>query len=151
MKAMKRVYIFIIAIFLMGCSSGNKQELLVQELMETDLAFSEMSREEGMNSAFAAYCAENGVLLRPGSMPIVGSSEISALLNRNDDSSFELTWEPLHARVAESGDLGYTYGLYTIRLKTADTVSMGTYVSVWAKENGVWKWVLDTGNEGVGN
>jgi hypothetical protein len=60
MEAMKPVYIFIIAIFLMGCSSGIKQELLVQELMETDLAFSEMSREEGMNSAFAAYCAENG-------------------------------------------------------------------------------------------
>jgi ketosteroid isomerase-like protein len=32
-----------------------------------------------------------------------------------------------------------------------DTVLRGTYVSVWKKQkDGKWKFMLDTGNEGIG-
>lgn len=31
-----------------------------QELIDADLAFSELSREQGMNHAFISYCAEDG-------------------------------------------------------------------------------------------
>ena len=151
MKDMKSVYLIIFAILLMGCSTQKKQGMLEQELIETDLAFSEMSREKGMTSAFVAYCAEDGVLLRKDAMPVVWRLAIEALLGESDDQTFDLTWEPLHARVAASGDLGYTYGLYTIKLKEAELGSKGTYVSVWTKENGSWKWVLDSGNEGLGD
>jgi ketosteroid isomerase-like protein len=151
MRAMRPIYLIIFSTLLMGCSSQKKQGMQEQELIETDLAFSEMSMEKGMTSAFVAYCAENGVLLRKDAMPVVGRSAIEMLLGKSDDQTFDLTWEPIHARVSASGDLGYTYGLYTIKLKEAGLVSRGTYVSVWTKENGSWKWVLDSGNEGLGD
>ncbi len=118
--------------------------------MDVDLAFSALSIDSGMNYAFETYCAEDGLLLRQGSMPLVGVGAISDTLAKTDDSTFELSWEPLDAKVASSGDLGYTYGIYTLSLKGMDMNKKGTYVSIWIKEHGEWKFVLDTGNEGLG-
>jgi ketosteroid isomerase-like protein len=36
-------------------------------------------------------------------------------------------------------------------MKDKDTTIFGTYTSIWKKQSdGTWKFVLDTGNEGVG-
>jgi len=53
--------------------------------------------------------------------------------------------------LAEGGrSLGFTYGVYTLSIK--DSVYKGTYVSIWKKQNdGSWKFVLDSGNEGIHN
>lgn len=118
--------------------------------MEADQAFSRLSSEQGMNQAFETYCAKDGVILSPGSMPIAGKEAVTELLGKRDDSVFELTWEPLYAKVARSGELGYTYGIFTRRLESSGEVMQGTYVSVWIKEDGAWRFVLDSGNEGLG-
>jgi ketosteroid isomerase-like protein len=71
-------------------------------------------------------------------------------ISQGDDTSFIMTWEPSGGNVAKSGDLGYTYGVYSLKPKNKDTVFYGTYVSVWKKqEDGKWKFVLETGNEGI--
>jgi ketosteroid isomerase-like protein len=59
------------------------------------------------------------------------------------------TWKPLGGDIAQSGELGYMYGIYSIK---QDTITeKGTYVSVWKKDkDGRWKYVLDSGNEGIG-
>jgi ketosteroid isomerase-like protein len=56
---------------------------------------------------------------------------------------------PIKADVGRSGDLGYTYGTYHVEIKGIGTEE-GTYCTVWQrdKEHG-WKFVLDTGNEGL--
>ena len=57
---------------------------------------------------------------------------------------------PLDASVSDSKDLGYTYGVW--QLTSLDSMRQGTYVTIWKKnQNGVWKYVLDAGNEGIGN
>ena len=102
-----------------------------------------------MRKAFVQYIDSNGVLLRPGHYPIVGKEALE-YLKQAVDSSFTLTWEPQEAIVAESGELGYTYGLYNFTDK--DTSFQGTYVSIWRKQaDGNWKYVLDSGNPGVGS
>ena len=119
-------------------------------MMDADRAFSKMSEEKGMKNAFLEYIDSNGVLLRPNRQPIVGADAIDYLIQQND-SAYTLQWEPQNGTVAHSGDLGYTYGIYALKLKLQDTVIYGTYVSIWKKQaNGQWKYVLDSGNEGVG-
>ncbi len=82
-------------------------------------------------------------------MLLVGKSNVGILF-RGDDSNKEFTWEPLYADVAKSGELGYTYGTYQII--TVENSEKGTYVSIWKKDsNGKWKFVLDSGNEGLGS
>ncbi|MFT4024022.1 MAG: hypothetical protein QM664_09600 [Flavihumibacter sp.] len=99
---------------------------------------------------FSAYIDSAGVMLRPNSLPVEGAAA-RALINRQKQDGFTMTWEPAHAFVSASADLGYTYGVYTIRHMAADTVLYGTYVSIWKKQaNGQWRFVLDSGNEGIG-
>ena len=148
---MKRLFILLISACLVSCSSEARQEKLNKEIIAADLKFSELSKEMGMNHAFETYCASEGVLLRPGSLPIVGKQSISKLLNQSDDEAFTLTWEPSDGKVSRSGDLGYTYGIYTLQTKDGSMTRKGTYVSVWVKEGDQWRFTLDTGNEGIGD
>ena len=101
-----------------------------------------------MKKAFLEYMQEETVLLRPKRMPIIGAEAVDYLSSLND-SSFILTWVPKGANVSKSADMGYTYGVYTLKMN--DTAYQGTYVTIWQKQpEGEWKFVLDTGTEGVG-
>ncbi len=118
-------------------------------LLETDRTFSNLSAAKGYKAAFLDYIDSNGVLLRPDMAPIIGADAIDYLSQQSDDS-FTMTWDPRGGSVARSGDMGYTYGLYSIKPNAQDTVIYGTYVNVWKKQaDGTWKFVLDSGNEGL--
>ena len=147
---MKLSLIVLIGTCMMACTQGPSPEEMIRELMEVDRAFSQLSEEKGSNVAFETYCAEEGVILRPGSYPVVGKEAVTELIYQRPDTSYQLTWEPLDAKVSESGDMGFTYGIYTLKLRDGSAQSKGTYVSVWIKENSTWRFVLDTGNEGLG-
>lgn len=148
-------FIFLV-IVLAACTGKHKKDhnndaFAKMELMDTDREFSKMSAEKGMKTAFIEYLDSNGVLLRPNRLPIAGADAIDFLIQQND-TDFTLTWEPSNAAIARSGELGYTYGIYALRPSVKDTVIYGTYVSIWKKEgNGTWKYVLDSGNEGIGD
>lgn len=119
-------------------------------LMKTDLDFSNLSQQVGINNSFMAYVHEQGTLLRPNHQPITGKDSIYAYLYAKSDSLFRLTWKPVYADIAASGDLGYTYGTYTFLSKATNDSSVGTYVSIWkSDDSGNWKYVLDTGNPGL--
>ena len=120
-----------------------------QEIIQADEAFSELSKKEGMKRAFIEYIDNEGILLRGGHLPIIGANAID-FLSQVNDSSYTLTWSPSGAGIAASDDFAYTYGIYKLELK--DTVLRGTYVSIWKKQkDGKWKFVLDSGNEGIGS
>ena len=56
-----------------------------------------------------------------------------------------MTWEPVKAEVARSGELGYSWGNWKF-VKT-DTTFYGNYFTVWKRQKGgKWKVALDGGN-----
>lgn len=122
-------------------------------ISETDRFYSALSAQKGMNAAFLAMFDSAGVMLSANNLPVLGHKAISELLSQRNDSAFTLTWEPLFEKMADSGDLGYSYGTYSITDKITKSITgEGTYVTIWQKnENGEWKAVLDTGNEGLKN
>jgi ketosteroid isomerase-like protein len=125
-----------------------------EEILNTDKAFSELSKAKGMKHAFLEFAADEVVILRKNSFPQVGENAMAERFRSFSDTGFVLTWEPQFAAVAASGDLGYSFGIYTSTSKDSlgsPVVEKGTYVSVWKKnDEGKWKFVLDTGNEGLG-
>ena len=134
-----------------GCVKKEKKITISdkEQMMKTDEAFSSMSRQHGMKKAFIEYMDNDAVLLRPNHLPVVGADAIEFLTQAND-TSYSLTWKPSSSEISSSGDLGFTYGVY--ELKLPDTSLSGTYVSIWKKQaDGKWKFVLDTGNEGISN
>jgi ketosteroid isomerase-like protein len=118
-------------------------------IFETDRAFSKMSEVKGLKNAYMEYIDSNGVLLRPNNYPIAGGEAVN-FISQSNDSAFVMTWEPKMATIAGSGDLAYTYGIYSYKAKNEDSVFFGSYVTIWKKQlDGKWKFVLQTGNEGL--
>jgi ketosteroid isomerase-like protein len=151
---MNKVVIFLLAgCAVLSCNIFTEKKEVAgpdekYQMMEADKAFSKMSVEKGMKAAFLEYIDSNGVLLKPNEFPIIGADAVDYLIQQND-SAYTLQWEPKGGAVAKSGELGYTYGLYA--LKATDSTVYGTYISIWKKQSdGSWKFVLDSGNEGVG-
>jgi ketosteroid isomerase-like protein len=147
----KNLLSLLLVIVITSCNSSSKVDIAreKEKMKQADIIFSDLSKQKGMKAAFLSYIDSNAALLRPNHYPIVGK-EAWEYLQKINDSSFSLTWKPESAELAASGDLGYTFGLYTYRDK--DTTYQGTYVSIWKKQaDDSWKFVLDTGNPGVGN
>jgi ketosteroid isomerase-like protein len=157
----KYAYILLAAVLLSACTGTfTRQEVpetitdglvdeeeQLNEMLQTDKAFSAASEKNGMNKAFLEYAADDAVLLRPGYMPIV-EADVIKFIKAQEDTSFTMTWIPSGADIASSADLGYTYGVY--KVVTADTTLTGTYLNVWKKQpDGQWKFVIDSGNAGT--
>ena len=135
--------LFVTASFATKQKPASGSELLFQ--LEADFA-ADVAKDG--HAAFITYFAEDGVEL-------VDSGGI----NTKDDmrkqpawpEGTSLTWKPVKAEMAASGDLGYTYGNYVFTSKDKDgkaVVSYGKYTSIWKKQkNGQWKVVLDMGND----
>ena len=117
--------------------------------MDADRSFSAMSELKGLRNAFLEFIDSNGVLLRPGNLPLSAGNAMD-FISQSNDTAFTMTWEPKSASIASSGELGYSYGLYSIKPSRADTVFYGTYVTVWKRQpNGRWKFVLQSANDGI--
>lgn len=119
-----------------------------QELKDADLKFARETtarRLEGWMDFFAddASTIQNGKV-------IAGKAALREYYKKvfagND---FSLTWQPTKAEASKDGMLGYTYGDYVAKEGTA--VSHGMYATVWRREHGQWKVVLDLGNSSPAN
>ena len=101
--------------------------------------------------AYRAHLAEGVRFHRQNQMPVVGQQAATKWLASQRPSSADSRF----SEAARSGDLGYTWGTYTIaptRTVTADgrgaaqplNVEAGFYVRIWVRErNGQWKVALD--------
>ncbi|HHS12269.1 MAG TPA: nuclear transport factor 2 family protein [bacterium] len=111
----------------------------LHELVNAERQFAALTRERGISEAFSACLAEEAVGFRPEPVRIrnryVENPEIPGRLIRN----------PEIADVAASGDLGYMSGSYEFYGNESEPADHGHYVSVWEKQAGVWKVVLDVG------
>jgi ketosteroid isomerase-like protein len=110
-------------------------------LLSAERAFLKSAQAGGMAKAFAKHLSQDARVHRNGVQPILGQEEIAKFFVK---TSLIPTWEPMFADVAQSGDLGYTYGRY--ELKEANAASeKGYYARVWKRGvNDQWQVVLDT-------
>jgi ketosteroid isomerase-like protein len=147
------LFICIAGFFISSCKDKKKPEFdnteLKVEILETDRAFSALSQSKGLRNAFMDFIDNDAVLLRPNSLPLAGGQAMDLIIRSNDSLSV-LTWEPKNVEISKSGDLGYTYGVYSRKPGDEDTVYFGTYVTIWKRQpGGKWKFVLQSGNEGL--
>jgi ketosteroid isomerase-like protein len=118
-------------------------------LLQLEADFMKAAAEKG-SQGYMSYYAEDSAELPNGEDAILGKENIAKTMGFLDDKNNRLTWTPVHADMAASGDLGYTYGTYefqSIGKAGKPTVESGKYVSIWKKQkDGSWKVVMDMGN-----
>lgn len=110
----------------------------VSMLMQIDRKFSQISKEQGTQKAFAQFLAQKTRVMRPQLLPESNREKALAIVAQEKGT---LTWEPSGGDLAKSGDLGYTYGLS--QRNVDGKIEKGNYVRAWRKENGDWKVAID--------
>ncbi|HTA28310.1 MAG TPA: DUF4440 domain-containing protein [Bacteroidia bacterium] len=155
-------YILILPAFALFASCGQNckktdtaaalnKDSLKAVLINADKKFCEASLKIGFNHARMELVSDNAIESGEGSMPLEGKKAIGDFNATHPDTSFTLQWTPLKAEVAASGDLGYTFGGWTMKAKTKaghDTSLYGNYITIWQKQaDGTWKYVYDGGND----
>ena len=121
-------------------------EAALQSMVETERAFSSMSREKGTQPSFLAFIAEDGILFRPKA--VKGKQWMLDHPAPASDKRPLLSWEPIHADIAAAGDMGYTFGPWQFRSNINDekAVAWGHFITVWKKQaDGTWKFAVDLG------
>jgi ketosteroid isomerase-like protein len=112
-------------------------ELLVT--LERDFAAAVAA--QGAKAGFLQYLAPDGLLFRP--RPVVGAT----FFETAPEDVGLLEWAPSSARLAESGDLGFTTGPWRYRASRTNTLinATGQYLTVWRRTEAGWKVALDAG------
>jgi ketosteroid isomerase-like protein len=150
---MNTKYFLVIALVITACQTKYVDDEMAKEIKATDIKFSEMAAEKGSAEAFIYFADEKVIKMQQGEYPILGKFALMQYFKDHPESDLSLTWEPLRAEA--SGNLGYTFGAYQLKTKSADgsrdSVIHGNYVSVWKrKRDGSWRYVVDGGNDTPG-
>jgi ketosteroid isomerase-like protein len=143
----KFLHVLSISALLIIISCSNKQldtVQLKQKIINTDKAMSDLAVKEGFLKAILHYADDDIVKFNDGNYPVIGKKAYEELYGDKAGPK-TLTWAPLKAEVAKSGELGYTWGNWKYELK--DTTYYGNYFTVWKlQQDGSWKVALDGGN-----
>jgi len=119
-----------------------------KKLLNTDWEFSRTSVKKGAAAAFYLFLTNNAMQLPEGSLPIYGKKAIFDTMMQGD---YTLSWTPVKAEVARSGELGWTWGKFVVQVIQKDgseLTSYGKYLNIWKKQaDGSWKVVVDMGNQ----
>ncbi|HTE46304.1 MAG TPA: hypothetical protein VK636_13715 [Gemmatimonadaceae bacterium] len=109
-----------------------------------DSLFSDLADRMGVPFAFSNTVAPNGGVFA-GPRLIVGSEAIGEYFGALGAGT-SLTWRPIYASAAASGDLAFTVGvtISTGRGQSGAAVQrFGKYLAVWQRQrNGTWKFLI---------
>jgi ketosteroid isomerase-like protein len=118
----------------------------LQEMVQTEQAFSRMAAEQNTRDAFMAFIADDGLLFRPTA--VNGKQWMREHPVPPSDKHPLLAWQPAFAGMAAAGDLGFTTGPWEFKADVKDEKpsGYGHFVTLWKKQaDGRWKFVVDLG------
>ncbi len=142
--------LLLLAGFMLG-ALANSQSDGSAALVKIENDFLKAAADHG-SQGYISYYADDAVELPNGDAILQGKENIAKTMKFLDDPGNHLTWAPVGAGMAASGDLGYTYGTYEFTSKDKDgkpVVDHGKYATIWKKQkDGSWKVALDMGNSG---
>ena len=151
MGAMRSLVVGCCLVFVcLACEQGEvSTEAAQAALLEVDRAFAALSESDGYIEAYYRYSADDVLLLPPGALPKVGREEIY----RSDSEEGlmgQLTWEPEDARVAASGDMGWSWGEWVFVVEDDEGTqqeSDGKYLFIWEMVEGSWRMAVNMWND----
>lgn len=121
----------------------SQQDSVEKQLRDADLAFAKATAERRLEG-WMEYFAVDAAILHDGKT-ITGTQSLRAYYEPLfADRDFTLSWTPTKAEASKDGTMGYTYGDY--EAKSGGKTSRGMYLTIWRKEAGKWKVIMDTGS-----
>lgn len=118
----------------------------VRSVIDAERAFARMSVEVNQRDAFLAFFAPDGVHFQPE--PGNAREALAARAAPVRPKARVLDWEPAFVAMAESGDLGFSTGPFTLaNVEAGGTVlGEGWFFSLWKRQpDGAWRVAADIG------
>ncbi len=148
MKTINLILVISCFFLLTHCSQKPNLELLKSELLKADQDWAQAAKM-GDVAKLTTYWSEDAINFFPGMPPAVGKDSILQLVKINrSQRGFSLSWIPEKAEVANSGDMGYTYGSFQLAFVTVDSIAVnrsGNYVCIWKRSpDKSWKCAIES-------
>src|SRR6202166_2755795 len=135
--SMNRITVALLLLLLFAAASFAKKEESAKGenlLLQLEANFAADVAKHG-HDAFLTYFAEDGVEIVDGG----GIHDKDAMRKQPPwPEGTTLTWTPVHAAMAASGDLGYTYRNYVYTAKNKEqklVANYRKYTVIWEKQN----------------
>jgi ketosteroid isomerase-like protein len=148
---MKNLFVLLLLLSFATVSYADKTKAQSSDasiILKMEADFQKATAEKGWDG-YVTYLADDAVELPNGESAVKGREAIRKYLGEWAPG-MSLTWTPTGSGMAASGDLGYTYGEYTLKSKDKDghpVVRYGKYMTIWKKQkDGSWKAAVDMGN-----
>jgi uncharacterized protein (TIGR02246 family) len=143
--------IFAAALALAACQQEQPKAdtAAIQRQLQLNEAKWNRAYAERDAAALASMYADDAALANPGERLVRGKDGIrEATAAFASDPNLRVAFEANRIQVAQSGDLAYTRGNYTLTMTDPDSggpeTSTGHYLTVWQKQSdGSWKAVED--------
>ena len=117
-------------------------------LLNADRVLAARSHTIGFVAAYSEAMAPDARKFDAGVPTAVGRDSVLALMAKYP-ADLKIEWNPEEAVVANSGDLGYTWGHFIATYhddKGKLTAERGRYLDVWRRQtDGQWRWIVDIG------
>lgn len=149
-KMLGFICLLVFLILAVGCAPKVDITKEKAALFETDQQFAKMSVEKGAAEAFRMFLTEDAMELSAGANPVFGRDSIYQDMLDMPEGAI-LDWQPQDGEVAQSGEMGWTWGNYVFSWKNEqgeEQKSYGKYLNIWEKqEDGQWRVLIDMGNK----
>ena len=151
---MKTTLIFVFAALLMVSCENQSQEAAVdtnaeaEKIMALSKEWSTAASEGKDVDKMLSYWADDAVMFSCGEPEVKGKDGLKSMLEESlKIPGFNISWEPVSAKVAQSGDMAYLLEKFKMSMAdSAGTVStvQGNTVTIWHKNaDGEWKAAVD--------
>lgn len=117
--------------------SGN--EKLQNSAGDHSVQFYSAAESAGSSKAYKAYFAEDGILMRDGSLPYIGKKAAIEYL----DSQKQSIKFAKRKTFSEAGDLAWVTSGYSIVDAAGTEIEKGNFIQVWKLRNGKWQIAAD--------
>lgn len=127
-------------------NASPEMDPLMESLLEADRRREQAVRLGDFQTAIS-FWAPDGILLIPGTKRFVGRERYRSYLEfLRTDPNFSINWKADGGEIAESGELGYTYGRVQMSItnrRGVREVLEDDYLAVWERSSdGRWQCVL---------
>ncbi len=125
----------MVALAMTVSAYAQKSDGTTKSLVKAEKEFAENLAKHGAKAAFTTFSSNDALVFRPN--PVNAKTYYATAEDTKD-----LSWTPTYARVAKSGDWGFTTGPFTAN---GEEKTFGQYLSIWKAKDGKWELAMDLG------
>ena len=144
-----RLFRFAMIVFLVCAAAvAASASEAADSLLQADRALAAQSHAIGFVAAYSKAMAPDARKLDGDAPAAIGRDAIMAIMAKYP-ADLTLDWTPQEAVVADSGELGFTWGHFTATHHDKQgklVTEHGKYLDVWRRQkDGTWRWIADIG------